>query len=85
MSATKRSTLERNRKTTNTLVLRSPFTGVVEDVPVKPGMSIKMGDRLIGVMDQLEQVRDGIQPAAVERFPYLMPSRPSSRFDRWSF
>jgi Cu(I)/Ag(I) efflux system membrane fusion protein len=45
------NSLEKNRKATNTLVLRSPFTGVVEDVPVKPGMSIKMGDRLIGVMD----------------------------------
>jgi hypothetical protein len=31
--------------------LRSPFTGVVEDVPMKKGMSVKMGDRLVGVMD----------------------------------
>src|SRR6516225_9188997 len=43
--------LEKNRRAANALVLRSPFTGVVEDVQVKPGMSIKMGDRLIGVMD----------------------------------
>src|SRR6516165_4855704 len=45
------NSLEKNRRAANTLVLRSPFTGVVEDVQVKPGMSIKMGDRLIGVMD----------------------------------
>jgi RND family efflux transporter MFP subunit len=43
--------LEKSRKATDTLVLRSPFTGVVEDVPVKQGMSVKMGDRLVGVMD----------------------------------
>jgi Cu(I)/Ag(I) efflux system membrane fusion protein len=43
--------LEKSRKATDTLVLRSPFTGVVEDVPVKKGMSVKMGDRLVGVMD----------------------------------
>ena len=45
------NSLEKNRRAANALVLRSPFTGVVEDVQVKPGMSIKMGDRLIGVMD----------------------------------
>src|ERR1700730_2294162 len=43
--------LEKSRKATDTLVLRSPFTGVVEDVPMKQGMSVKMGDRLVGVMD----------------------------------
>jgi Cu(I)/Ag(I) efflux system membrane fusion protein len=43
--------LEKSRKATDTLVLRSPFTGVIEDVPVKQGMSVKMGDRLAGVMD----------------------------------
>jgi membrane fusion protein, copper/silver efflux system len=43
--------LEKSRKASDTLVLRSPFTGVVEDVPMKQGMSVKMGDRLIGVMD----------------------------------
>ena len=43
--------LEKSRKATDTLVLRSPFTGVVEDVPMKKGMSVKMGDRLVGVMD----------------------------------
>src|SRR6516165_5457898 len=43
--------LEKSRKAAETLVLRSPFAGVVEDVPMKQGMSIKMGDRLVGVMD----------------------------------
>src|ERR1700751_622075 len=43
--------LERSRKAAETLVLRSPFAGVVEDVPMKQGMSVKMGDRLLGVMD----------------------------------
>src|SRR6266404_1593819 len=43
--------LEKSRKATDTLVLRSPFTGVIEDVPMKKGMSVKMGDRLVGVMD----------------------------------
>src|SRR5215469_7114597 len=45
------SALEKSRKASDTLVLRSPFTGVVEDVPMKQGMSAKMGDRLVGVMD----------------------------------
>src|SRR6516165_7139750 len=45
------SALEKSRKAAETLVLRSPFTGVVEDVPMKQGMSVKMGDRLVGVMD----------------------------------
>jgi Cu(I)/Ag(I) efflux system membrane fusion protein len=43
--------LEKSRKAAETLVLRSPFTGVIEDVPMKQGMSVKMGDRLLGVMD----------------------------------
>ncbi|MGA8657969.1 MAG: efflux RND transporter periplasmic adaptor subunit [Chthoniobacterales bacterium] len=43
--------LEKNRKASDTLVLRSPFSGIVEEVPIKQGMSVKMGDRLIGVMN----------------------------------
>jgi Cu(I)/Ag(I) efflux system membrane fusion protein len=43
--------LEKSRKAAETLVLRCPFSGVVEDVPMKQGMSVKMGDRLLGVMD----------------------------------
>ena len=43
--------LEKSRKAADTLVLRSPFSGIVEEVPIKQGMSVKMGDRLIGVMN----------------------------------
>src|SRR6516225_5685882 len=43
--------LEKSRKAAETLVLRSPLAGVVEDVPMKQGMSVKTGDRLFGVMD----------------------------------
>jgi membrane fusion protein, copper/silver efflux system len=43
--------LEKSRKASDNLVLRSPFDGVVEDVPMKQGMSVKMGDRLVGVIN----------------------------------
>ena len=43
--------LEKSRRATDTLVLRSPFTGVIEDVPMKQGMNVKVGDRLVGIMD----------------------------------
>ena len=43
--------LEKSRKARETLVLRSLFTGVIEDVSMKEGMSVKRGDRLIGVID----------------------------------
>jgi membrane fusion protein, copper/silver efflux system len=43
--------LDRSRKPTDVLVLRSPFSGVVDEVFVKPGMAVKTGDRLVGVMD----------------------------------
>lgn len=43
--------LEKNRKPADTFILRSPFSGVIEDVPMKQGMSVKTGDRLVGVMD----------------------------------
>ncbi|HXM01039.1 MAG TPA: efflux RND transporter periplasmic adaptor subunit, partial [Chthoniobacterales bacterium] len=39
------------RRASENLVLRSPFNGVAEDVPMKPGMRVKAGDRLIGVVD----------------------------------
>src|SRR5215831_4629316 len=51
VSAQEINALERSRKAAEALVLRSPFAGVVEDVPMKQGMSVKMGDRLLGVMD----------------------------------
>ena len=40
--------LEKSRKATDTLVLRSPFTGVIEDVPMKQVMSVKVGIALLG-------------------------------------
>jgi membrane fusion protein, copper/silver efflux system len=43
--------LEKSRRASENLVLRSPFNGVAEDVPMKPGMRVKAGDRLIGVVD----------------------------------
>ena len=43
--------LEKGRKASDTLVLRSPFSGIVEEVPIKQGMSVKTGDRLVGVMN----------------------------------
>jgi len=43
--------LEKSRKASETLVLRSPFSGIVEEVPAKQGMSVRAGDRLVGVMN----------------------------------
>jgi membrane fusion protein, copper/silver efflux system len=43
--------LEKSRKPSDQLVLRSPFDGVVNEVMTRPGMSVKMGDKLVGVLD----------------------------------
>lgn len=43
--------LETSRRASSDLVLRSPFNGVVEQVPMKPGTSVKAGDLLVGVVD----------------------------------
>jgi RND family efflux transporter MFP subunit len=43
--------LLKTRKASEFLTLRSPFDGIVQDVPVKPGMSVKVGDRLMGLVD----------------------------------
>ena len=43
--------LLKTRKASEFLTLRSPFDGIVGSVSVKPGMSVKVGDRLIGLMD----------------------------------
>jgi membrane fusion protein, copper/silver efflux system len=43
--------LERNRKPSDQLILRSPFSGVIGDVTVRPGMSLKTGDKLITILD----------------------------------
>ena len=39
------------RKASEFLTLRSPFDGIVQNVSVKPGMSVKVGDRLMGLVD----------------------------------
>jgi Cu(I)/Ag(I) efflux system membrane fusion protein len=43
--------LLKSRKASEFLTLRSPFDGIVQNVPVKPGMSVKVGDRLIALVD----------------------------------
>jgi Cu(I)/Ag(I) efflux system membrane fusion protein len=43
--------LEKSRKPSDQLMLRSPFDGVVGDVMVRPGMSVKTGDKLTTVLD----------------------------------
>jgi membrane fusion protein, copper/silver efflux system len=43
--------LLKTRKPSQFLTLRSPFDGIVQSVPVKPGMNVKVGDRLMGLVD----------------------------------
>src|SRR5260221_9648391 len=43
--------LEKSRKPSDRLVLRSPFDGVVNEVMGRPGMNVKMGDKLVSVLD----------------------------------
>jgi Cu(I)/Ag(I) efflux system membrane fusion protein len=43
--------LEQTRHASDRLVLRSPFDGIVEQVPIRVGMSVKSGDKLIGMID----------------------------------
>ncbi len=43
--------LLKSRKASEFLTLRSPFDGIVQNVSVKPGMSVKVGDRLMGLVD----------------------------------
>jgi len=43
--------LEKSRKPSDQLMLRSPFDGVVGEVMARPGMSVKMGDKLANVLD----------------------------------
>jgi membrane fusion protein, copper/silver efflux system len=43
--------LEKTRQPNEVLTLRSPFRGVVQQVPVKQGMSVKIGDLLVEVAD----------------------------------
>ena len=43
--------LERSRRASDQLILRSPFDGVVNEVMARPGMNVKMGDKLVGVLN----------------------------------
>ena len=43
--------LEKSRKPSDQLMLRSPFAGVVNEVMARPGMSVKTGDKLVSVLD----------------------------------
>ena len=43
--------LERTRRPTEALTLRSPFRGVVQEVPARQGVNVKVGDRLIDIAD----------------------------------
>jgi membrane fusion protein, copper/silver efflux system len=45
------SELEKTRQPSERLVLRSPFDGVIQDVPMRRGASVKVGDRLVQVLD----------------------------------
>src|SRR5438045_7712926 len=43
--------LERTRQPSETLTLRSPFRGVVQEVPTRQGVNVTVGDRLIDIAD----------------------------------
>jgi membrane fusion protein, copper/silver efflux system len=43
--------LERTRQPTEALTLRSPFRGVVQEVPAHQGVNVKIGDHLIDIAD----------------------------------
>jgi membrane fusion protein, copper/silver efflux system len=43
--------MEQKREPSETLTLRSPFRGVVQEVPAHQGVSVKMGDHLIDIAD----------------------------------
>jgi membrane fusion protein, copper/silver efflux system len=43
--------IERKREPDETLTLRSPFRGVVQEVPAHQGVNVKVGDHLIDIAD----------------------------------
>src|SRR5947199_10490059 len=43
--------IEQKRAPSETLTLRSPFRGVVQEVPARQGANVKVGDRLIDIAD----------------------------------
>ena len=80
--------LERTRQPTDHLLFRSPFRGVVDQAPMKVGMSVKPGDRLMSVVDlsnlwlwansyesEVELLKEGQQVEVVS------PAFPNRSFD----
>jgi Cu(I)/Ag(I) efflux system membrane fusion protein len=51
VGASEISELERTGQLTDRLILRSPFRGVVSEAPIKVGMGVKPGDRLMTVLN----------------------------------
>jgi membrane fusion protein, copper/silver efflux system len=51
ISQTDIDSLEASRSASTNLVLRSPFAGVITQVPMKSGANVKTGDLLVGVID----------------------------------
>ncbi len=51
MGSTEISELERTGQPNDRLLLRSPFDGVVSEAPMKIGMSVKSGDKLMTVLN----------------------------------
>jgi Cu(I)/Ag(I) efflux system membrane fusion protein len=51
VGASEISELERTGQLTDRLILRSPFAGVVSEAPIKVGMAVKPGDRLMTVLN----------------------------------
>ena len=43
--------LEKNRTATEIIILRSPFRGVVQELPAQQGVGVKVGDHLVDVTD----------------------------------
>ncbi len=43
--------LEKSRKPQDTLMLRSPFKGVVQDIPIDQGRRVMTGDHLVNIAD----------------------------------
>ena len=51
--------LEKTRKPAEYLILRSPFRGVVQEVPAHQGVNVKAGDHLVDVADLFQRVGMG--------------------------
>ena len=43
--------LEKSRRPAESLMLRSPFDGIVQEITARQGMSVKVGDRLVSIVD----------------------------------